>query len=102
MIGTGTAPVEVRVIDTRGLQFAATEPDKVNDTWLQVGAYGERDGAEDLALRLTRAKLKPVSIQHSQSVFRVRLGPYDSNNEINAVIQQAIELGFERPYKVSR
>jgi rare lipoprotein A len=102
MIGTGTAPVEVRVIDTHGLQFAATEPDKVSETWLQIGAYGEQDGAEDIAQRLTKAKLKPVSIQHSNNVFRVWLGPYDSNNEINAVIEKAIELGFERPYKVNR
>lgn len=102
MIGTGTAPVEVRVIDAHGLQFAGTEPDKVNETWLQVGAYGQKDGAEELAERLTRAKLKPVSIQHSQNVFRVWLGPYVGNNEINSIIEKAIELGFERPYKVSR
>lgn len=102
MIGTGTAPVEVRVIDTRGLAFAATAPDKVDETWLQIGAYGEQDGAEELAKRLARAKLKPVSIQHSHNVFRVWLGPYVSNNEINSVIEKAIELGFERPYKVSR
>jgi rare lipoprotein A len=102
MIGTGTARVEVRVIDTDGLKFAAKEPDRVAETWLQIGAYGERDGAEALAKRLTKAKLKPVSIQDSQSVFRVWLGPYVSNNEINSVIERAIELGFERPYKVSR
>jgi len=102
MIGTGTAPVEVRVIDTHGLQVAATGPDTVDQTWLQIGAYGERDGAEKLAKRLTKANLEPVSIQQSQSVFRVWLGPYISNNEINAVIEKAIELGFERPYRVSR
>jgi rare lipoprotein A len=102
MTGTGTAPVEVRVIDTQGLQFAATEPDKISETWLQVGAYGERDGAEDVARRLTKAKLKPVSIQSSQNMFRVWLGPYASNNEINSIIEKAVELGFERPYKVSR
>jgi len=102
MIGTGTAPVEVRVIDTRGLHYAATGPDKVDETWLQVGAYGEESGAEELAKRLTRAKLKPVSIQHSQNMFRVWLGPYVSNHEINSIIAKAIELGFERPYKVSQ
>ena len=102
MIGTGTAPVEVRVIDTHGLQFAATQPDTVEETWLQIGAYGDQDGAEELARRLTRAKLKPVTIQHSNKVFRVWLGPYVSNNEINSVIERAIELGFGRPYKVGR
>jgi cell division protein FtsN len=102
MTGTGTAPVEVRVIDTHGLQFAATEPDTVSETWLQVGAYGEQDGAEEVARRLAKAKLKPVSIQSSQNMFRVWLGPYASNNEINSIIEKAVELGFERPYKVSR
>lgn len=100
MIGTGTAPVEVRVIDTSTMQLAAATPDDAHGTWLQAGAYGQRAGAEELAGKLARANLKPVSIHTDGNLFRVWLGPYNSNREIDAVIQSAIELGFDRPHTV--
>lgn len=102
MIRTGTAPVEVRVIDTSSMQAANSGPSDSPGTYLQVGAYGERSGADELANRLTTADLRPVSINKEDKHFRVWLGPYDSSVEINRVIQRAIELGFERPHKVKR
>jgi cell division protein FtsN len=80
-----------------GRAAAAGEP-----TWLQAGAYGRREGAEELAGRLRRADLAPVSINDSDNLFRVWLGPYGSHAEAESVILKAIELGFERPHKVSR
>ena len=100
MIGTGTARVEVRAIDTSGKRVAET--DTSEGIWLQAGAFGKREGAEELVNRLTRADLKPVSIHDGDRLFRVWLGPYASNPEIEEVIQRAIELGFERPHRVKR
>jgi rare lipoprotein A len=108
MIGTGTARVEVRAIDPAefddGVRVAsaAAAPAAVGGetTWLQAGAYGRRNGAEELAGRLRRADLAPVSINDSGSLFRVWLGPYGSHAEAEAVIRKAIELGFERPHRV--
>jgi rare lipoprotein A len=100
MVGTGTAPVEIRAIDVDSPHLAAGGQAK--GTWLQAGAYGRREGAEELAQRLARADLKPVSIHNSDQLFRVWLGPYASNSEVEAVIQRAIELGFERPHRVQR
>jgi rare lipoprotein A len=102
MLGNGTAPVEVRAIDTRWMPLATANAADTPDTWLQAGAFGQRAGAEELAERLARADLKPVSIRNGGKLFLVWLGPYDSNLEINAVTQRAIELGFERPHKVNR
>ncbi|MGH6628374.1 MAG: septal ring lytic transglycosylase RlpA family protein [Burkholderiales bacterium] len=102
MLGSGTVLVEVRAIDTGKLPAATSDPADVSDTWLQVGAFGHRDGAEQLAARLASANLKPVSIQNSGKLFLVWLGPYSSNLEINRVTQRAVELGFERPHKVQR
>ena len=71
-------------------------------TWLQFGAYGRREGAEQLASRLEDADLNPVSIYDTDSLFRVWLGPFASNAEVESIISRAIELGFERPHRVKR
>jgi rare lipoprotein A len=112
MISTGTARVEVRAIDVEsGERYAAAEAprpapagqqDTGAGTWLQAGAYGRREGAEELAGQLRRADLQPVSIHDAGSLFRVWLGPYSSAAEVESVIRKAIELGFERPHRVQR
>ena len=105
MIGSGTAPVEVRVIDVfdeapvdRGVTASAAAA----GTWLQAGAYGRREGAEQLADKLEGAEVRPVSIHDADRLFRVWLGPYDSQAEIEAVIRRVVELGFDRPHRVKR
>jgi rare lipoprotein A len=110
MVDTGTARVEVRAIDAGAVNIsAAPAPREVtvehgpgDETWLQAGAYGRREGAEELAARLQHAELKPVSIRNSDELFRVWLGPYASHAEVESIISRAIELGFERPHRVRR
>ena len=105
MVGTGTARVEIKAIDAGSApRYAAAEPATAEDgeTWLQAGAYGRRDGAEELADRLQRANLRPVTIHAGDDLFRVWLGPYGSRAEAESVIERAIELGFERPHRVRR
>ncbi|MBT8060479.1 MAG: septal ring lytic transglycosylase RlpA family protein [Gammaproteobacteria bacterium] len=110
MVDTGTARVEVRAIDPGSVEIAAAPaPREVSrsaadgdGTWLQFGAYGRREGAEQLASRLEDADLNPVSIHDTDSLFRVWLGPFASHAEVESIISRAIELGFERPHKVRR
>lgn len=107
MVQTGTARVEVRAIDPRrsaAATAAAPAPTVLasGSTWLQAGAYSQRDGAESLADRLQRSGLGPVSIVDSGDLYRVRLGPYAGEPEVEATIARAIELGFERPHRVSQ
>jgi rare lipoprotein A len=105
MTGTGTARVDVRVIDGSSGEYVADRTAPVADsdgTMLQAGAFGKREGAEKLADQLERARLKPVTINDSDNLFRVWLGPYDSAAEVESVISRAIELGFERPHTVKR
>jgi rare lipoprotein A len=104
MVATGTARVEVRAIDAGSFPATvatATRPTE-SETWLQAGAYGRRDGAMELAERLERADIEPVSIKDGGNLFRVWLGPYASQAEADSVVQRAIELGFERPHTVNR
>jgi rare lipoprotein A len=105
MVASGTARVEVRALDVKHVNHGASSTRTAvasGDNWLQAGAYGRRDGAEELAGRLAKANLKPVSIRDTDELFRVWLGPYGSRAEAESVIQQAIQLGFERPIHVRR
>lgn len=109
MTGTGTARVDVRVIDVSEEQpvlTAAADPDPaypaMDGTVLQAGAYGKREGAERLTGQLERAGIRPVSINNTGGLFRVWLGPYSSQSEVESVVNQVISLGFERPHRVKR
>jgi len=117
MIATGTARVDVRVIDVSaagastastvsaaGATTASTVAGNAEEagTWLQAGAYGRREGAEKMAGQLEQAQLIPVSIHQLDELFRVWLGPFSSNSEVESVIARAIELGFDRPHRIRR
>jgi rare lipoprotein A len=105
MVATGTARVDLRVIEVAPEMADSVAEQAGNSetgTWLQVGAYGRRQGAEKLASDLQQADLLPVSIHQLNDLFRVWLGPYSNNGEVESMIRRAIELGFERPHKVSR
>ncbi len=105
MISSGTARVDVRVIDVSALDISEAKRVAAAEdagTWLQAGAYGRREGAEQLVSQLERAQLFPVSIHQLNELFRVWLGPYSSNSEVESVIARAIELGFERPHRIRR
>ena len=108
MISTGTARVDVRVIESNNRNrpagsFAPNDSvasDRIDPTYLQAGAFGQRGGAESMAVKLERARLEPVSIRDGGKLFRVWLGPYDSQWQMDTVIRRMVELGFERPHKV--
>ena len=97
---TGTARIDVRAIDVSKSKRVAV---KVADgTFLQVGAFGKRKTAEDLAGKMMAAQLKPVSVKKSRGLYKVWIGPYASDLEIEASIRRVVELGYERPHTVSR
>lgn len=97
---TGTARIDVRAIDLKRPKQAAV---KVADgTFLQVGAFSKRKTADDLAGKMLAAQLKPVSVQKSRGLYKVWIGPYASEAEIEASRRRVVELGYESPHKVSR
>lgn len=97
---TGTARIDVRAIDVNTSKRSAV---KVADgTFLQVGAFGKRKTAEDMAGKMMAAQLKPVTVQKSRGLYKVWIGPYASDLEIEASIRRVVELGYERPHTVNR
>ena len=97
---TGTARIDVRAIDVKTTKRASV---KVADgTFLQVGAFEKKRTAKELAGKMIAAQLKPVSVQKSRGLYKVWIGPYASEAEIEASMRRVVELGYERPHKVSR
>lgn len=105
MIGTGTARVEVRAIDTgpvpeTPIRLASAGAD---GTWLQAGAFSQRSGAKDLERRLERAGVGPTTVDKSAGgLYRVHLGPYATAFDAERVIARMVELGFDRPHTIKR
>lgn len=115
MIGTGTARVEVRAISPSDYSsgsrvVAAGSTGMMPNTgkadghglFLQMGAFRNRDGAESLANELRKDDMVPVSINRQGGYHKVWLGPYLNEDQANAIILRAVELGFDRPHKVRR
>ena len=97
---TGTARVEVRAIDVKTRKRSAV---KVADgTFLQVGAFKKRKTANRLADEMMEAHLRPVSVQKSRGLYKVWIGPYTSESEIESSTRRVVELGYERPHRVNR
>jgi len=97
---TGTARIDVRAIDVKTTRRSSV---KVADgTFLQVGAFSKRRTADELAGKMMSAQLKPVSVQKSRGLYKVWIGPYASEAEIEASVRRVVELGYERPHKVNR
>lgn len=97
---TGTARIDVRAIDVKRSKRSAAK--LADGTFLQVGAFSKRKTADNLAGKMIAAQLKPVSIKKSRGLYKVWIGPYASEREIEASMRRVVELGYERPHKVIR
>ncbi|MDR9432267.1 MAG: septal ring lytic transglycosylase RlpA family protein [Spiribacter sp.] len=104
MLGTGTAPVEIRTLtpgETPSKQAsvttASTPPEPTSSAlkkpayWIQVAAFGSADNAKRMQRDLASAALSiPVQITRGQDgLHRVRLGPL---TDVAAVDQATDEL----------
>jgi len=114
IIGTGTGIVEVEavtadapVMANRPVKpeiIATAQASEVPRLYLQVGAFGLRENAENLRNRLAAADLKPVHIESGQRdgapVWRVRLGPVTSIEESDKLAARVTANGLPTPIVV--
>ena len=97
---TGTARIDVRAIDVKKSKRSSA---KVADgTFLQVGAYSKRKTANEMADNMKAARLQPVTVKKSRGLYKVWIGPYDTEAEIESNKRRVVELGYERPHTVNR
>ena len=110
MIGAGTARVEVEALNTSytGAIASVSAPAQSRTTskpapvrsraqmYIQVGAFGERGNASNLATRLTDQGVARVAVHASKNevpeLYRVRIGPFSSIGDYDRVVAQVSSL----------
>jgi rare lipoprotein A len=102
MVSTGTARVNVKAISFDSPDTGRPAVKIADGTFLQVGAFGQKDSAEQLAGRMMAEKLNPVSVQKGGGLYKVWIGPYENESDIQIATTRLIELGYERPHRVRR
>jgi len=92
MLGPGTAPVLVEVIDDGG--HGLTEiPDRLDYT-LQVGAFSAIANATELKDELERRYGRRVSIHNHRDYYRVRLGTFSRRTDAMNYAAKLVQAGF--------
>lgn len=92
------------VVDSESWQVPA---DSVTDaTYLQVGAFADRDAAEQLSSQLQRITALPVVIRavasnSNQVLHRVRIGPIENPDELRQLRDSVVAARLGSPYTVT-
>lgn len=93
----GTARVAVEVLDVTGVDDRRGTPNG-DYRFLQLGAFGSEQSAQRLQDELQKQLSSPVFISEVQSgeslLYRVRIGPLASKDEMQAVQQQLQDGGY--------
>jgi cell division protein FtsN len=81
------APVPAAAPAKPGSSPASPKPHSGESYWLQAGAFQEEREADNLRARIAltglEASVKPVSVPDRGTLYRVRLGPYQSLDDAN-------------------
>ena len=106
MLGSGTAPVDLKVL-TPGSRTASSPASSGSnaeaagkravwgqDVFIQIGAFAQQDNVTDVRQRLTRAGIGPVQVTSFEGLNRVRVGPVSSLAEYDRTMQQLDKIGF--------
>jgi len=109
IVGPGTAPVEVIALgasvgdDTNKRKYVPLDYYKGTFT-IQVGAFGKRENAERLKLRLdesyTDVQISPYH-KGSEVFFRVRVGKFNDLNDAEENEALLVNNGFEDAFTIA-
>ena len=111
IVATGTANVEVRAIDPAHKDrhktiaiIPAAHADSGGNLYLQVGAFTDRNNAQQLLSQLVTLVKNNVLINHKNEggndIYRVRIGPLNSEAEARQLTGQLTPLGIGTPHMV--
>ena len=93
----GTAPVEVKAISVAPVnaqQPTARVPMAMDSQFVQVGAFADRGNAERLQEEISLQLPFPVMISNNNAFYRVRIGPFNDRDEVQAAQSRLTELGY--------
>ena len=83
------APPATSAATKPGSSPASPKPHSGETYWLQAGAFSEEREADNLKARIAltglEANVRPVAIPDKGTLYRVRLGPYQSLDDANRI-----------------
>jgi cell division protein FtsN len=87
--GSSKATPPAAPLAKAGSSPAAPKPHSGETYWLQAGAFTEEREADNLKAKIAltglEASVRPVSIPDKGTLYRVRLGPYQSLDDANRI-----------------
>lgn len=106
VVGPGTAEVEVRAIDPpANAPSPALLAGPVAATWLQVGAFGQRENAERLRARLDPVFGEQVKVfvetPEDPRIYKVQLGPIRDAAHADTTVLTLQQLGISQHHFVN-
>jgi rare lipoprotein A len=97
ILNMGTGRVKVEALDAKpGIAPATPQPQIVNDPiYVQVAAFANPDNANHLVSTIRSHTDKAVEIKADRSLYRVHVGPFGSETELNAFkgVLSSLNLG---------
>ncbi len=111
--GTARVELEAIVVNTdkpserrQQPQLARVGSGKIADQYLQVGAYSQRESAQEVAQQLRSLTRQPVRIEEvissqGQRLHRVRIGPLNDLAEVDSLKARVASANLGTPYTVS-
>ncbi len=99
MVEQGTGRVEVRAITFDGQDENAK---LAKDTYLQVGAFSQKGSAQRVEDDLQDNGMKDVDVKRSSGLYKVLVGPFKRASDLTRAADRIVDLGYERPHKVTR
>lgn len=96
LTGKGSGLVQVEAIDARQSPTSAQDADKpekanTSGTFLQVGAFKQKDNADQLRERIVQSGLSQgsaIESWYNDGIHRVRLGPFNNRDEAERAATQ--------------
>lgn len=97
-VDSGTAPVKIVGIDPKTWNKGS----QAKKIYLQVGAFSQLDNAKQLSTKIAKLTDKPTSIDHSNSLYRVHVGPIACETQGNKLKHRLEENGFNKVVVVTK
>ena len=101
VVATGTAPVEIRVVNEHKAPVAGIDDDYIDENgklYVQIAAFNTEENALNLIKDLREKKFHSVRIhvdnKEGKLLYRVRIGPMPTDNVAEKVLAQLKEINL--------
>lgn len=100
IVNMGTAHVKVEAIDANSPSMKRLPAPAQEPMYVQVAAFSNPSNAEQLAAQIKSHTNKPIRIENKSSIYRVHVGPFASEKELDAFKGLLTSLNLGHSFKV--